>query len=425
MTLDVLWFMEENQLHGYLDTLLNTPQESIDKIETAMQNGSYVVQEEDNPVLAGIDGPVVTLLIQGTLTKSRAPRWLSFFGIKTTSYVDIIAAVEKVKDTPGVELVKVKFDTPGGTASGIDQTYQAILDLATSMEVEAEISGMCASGGYYLASAIPKITATGFADEIGSIGVLVVYTSWKKFDEKMGLREIYITSSNAPNKAPDPETKGGRQVIQDRVDALERVFYKRISEGRGVSTEYIAENFGRGGVLIAYDPDPDRNDAVSVGMIDAVLGVDTAIKIKTDKEIKTMATLAELMASDPALNAEVKERDTDMMNRGRQAGIDSIKAKIDKAVPYLNSEYPEPIRSLATKVISGSEELASLVGAVTFYDIQKEKDAKAAAEEETTDQKETPPEANTTVENGTGEVDSEASLQAIIKADKERHGLGV
>jgi ClpP class serine protease len=284
---------------------------------------------------------------------------------------------------------------------------------------------MCCSGAYYLASSASKIISFSPTNEIGSIGVLIAYLSWKKFDERIGIKEIVITSSNAPNKYPDPETESGAKVIQDRVDAIERIFYKRISEGRGVSIKDIAEKFGRGGVLVSYDPDSDRPDAVTVGMIDEVLGINisenTKSKTMTTEE-NSMPTLAELMESDSGVRAEVEARDQSTEDRARTSERDKHTTLISKVAPYLTSEYPEKIKTLAVKVLKGESKLEVLEGAVLFYDAEAEEKKTRSAVEETAGTEET---SSTQVpkESENGEVNNDADLNAVIEADKRRRGL--
>jgi hypothetical protein len=313
--------------------------------------------------------------------------------------------------------------------NGVDTAWQALSGLARAVDTEAIVSGACCSAAYYLASALPTITSDAPSNELGSIGVLIAYTSWKKADECFGVKEIIITSSNAPNKAPDPETKKGLQVILDRIDAMERIFYMRISEGRGVSTQDIAERFGKGGVMVSYDPDPDRPDAVTVGMIDAVLGLDTEemdSKSTTNLEEQSMPTLAELMQSDGSIRADVEAREKAAVVKAEQSIKDKHASLVDKVSPYLSSEYPKAIHKLALNVLKGEYGQDALMGAVAYHDSQKELAAEQAAANETNEAGETPAgDGNQPTPSEDGTVKSEVDLDAAIKRDRERRGIAV
>ena len=225
----------------------------------------------------------------------------------------------------------------------------------------------------------------------------------------MDVKEIVITSSNAPNKNPDPESKVGVKVIQDRVDALERIFYQRISEGRGVSTEDIKENFGRGGLLVSFDPDPNKPDAVSVKMIDSVIGVNSNIK-GTNMNYK-------------ALSEE----------------------QMKKVVAVLNGNYPQGIKALAEKVLIGEGDYNSLSMAAALQEVHapggighQQAAAQAAArleaEKKFTDEvnadrakaglpplSETP--ATVGADNGNGLISGPDELQQAIAAGRRQMGL--
>ena len=45
----------------------------------------------------------------------------------------------------------------------------------------------------------------------------------------------------------------------------------KIATGRNTTVENIIENFGKGGVFIAQDPDPEKPDAIKAGMIDRLI----------------------------------------------------------------------------------------------------------------------------------------------------------
>ena len=400
-----LWAMEENHLRDFIMKVENPPEAAI-----AYQDST------ENPVIVSMEGDTAILNIVGTLVKGKPSPIMRFFGFNSTSYADIISAVGSIKGTPGITRVKAVFDTPGGMVDGIDDAYQALFSLRDGCDMEAEVKGMCASGGYYLAAAFPKITSSAPTNEIGSIGVLVVYVSYKAADEKYGVKEITITSKNAPNKAPDPETKQGRNVIQDRVDAMERIFYQRISEGRGVSVKDIADRFGQGGLLVSYDPDSTKPNAMSAGMIDSVMG----IKLKKQEGKKKMATLAEVVQTDPGVGLEVKGREDEAFKKGQQSGKDSANERIKRVSAFLAADaYPKAIRDLAVKVLEGTSEFSALEGAVAFYDAAKEDAALKEANTETP--KDTLPAAPPAVD--VTNVASENDLAALLARDKGRFGL--
>ena len=209
--------------------------------------------------------------IEGRLSLEGPDKWDRFWGYGGTSYITIQAAMERAKNDPGIKRVIFDMNSPGGTVAGCDETWQEHKALAAHKPTEVHAGSLLASAAYQIATPAHKILARSPSCRIGSIGVMVATYDWSKWEEKIGVKEIVITSSNAPDKHPDITTQKGRNTIKAQLDALERIMYARISEGRGVTVEHIAEHFGHGGLVVAVDPDLEKEDAVSAGMIDGIL----------------------------------------------------------------------------------------------------------------------------------------------------------
>jgi ClpP class serine protease len=277
---EILYAAERNFLERYLK----------EKSSATIADMKAVTDLWDNPIalpgtaeavdkIYSLEDGAARIRIEGPLSNEGPDPWDLFWGYGGTSYQDIIAALGRAKNDPLVKSVILDIDSPGGIVDGVDQTWQAIRSVGKP--VTALAGSLVASAAYWLASAADKIYADAPTSETGSIGVLVATYDWSKWEEKIGIKEIVITSSNAPDKAPDPATEHGRDTILARLDALERIFYARVSEGRGVTADHIAGHFGKGGLLVASDPSPDHEDAIRAGMIDGLLAVG---RFNTDHE---------------------------------------------------------------------------------------------------------------------------------------------
>lgn len=213
------------------------------------------------------------IAITGPLSPTGPSPIARFFGFGGTGYADIMSAAKTLEDDPAIENVRIRMDTPGGTVNGMDQARQAIESLALKKNVIVENHGMIASAGYYLATAegVSKIVAMSPLAETGSIGIIRAGLDFSDALARNGIKRIKIISSNAPNKHADPTTAPGLKVHQVEIDAVERVFIDKAAKGRNTTTQDVIDNFGKGGMLIAQDPDPDKPDALKVGMIDEVV----------------------------------------------------------------------------------------------------------------------------------------------------------
>ncbi|MDR0475557.1 MAG: S49 family peptidase [Treponema sp.] len=388
-----------------------------------------------------VDGDTAHIKIEGVLSPEGPDAWDLFFGYNGVSYKTIQAAIEKAKTDHAIARVIFDINSPGGTISQCDETWMAHKALASvkPTEVHAEF---LASAAYWISTPAGKILATTPTSEIGSVGVLVATYDWSKYEEKIGIKEIVITSSNAPDKYPDVSTKHGRDTIKSQLDAMERIFYSRITECRGVTTEHIAERFGKGGLLVAADPDLEKDDAVSVGMIDGMVNgdyiagkpfpgsksteaekkeiaanIERAMKPgakfydrdgnelspeeneKTRQSLISMVnsplngkntpatagiggsamTLQEFMAQNPAAKVEVDA----LTAKVREEAKAEYSARVDKVLPIIQSAaYPANIKTIACNVLAGKEEMAAFTATVAVFDAQLEAGKSLAAQEE-------------------------------------------
>lgn len=228
---------------------------------------------ESLPEIVSMNGSEreASILISGLLSVNGPSFLARFFGFNGTAYKDIITAANSLKDDPSIDTVRLVMNTPGGYVDGMDQAYYALKELAASKKVIAENHGMIASAGYYLAVAATEIIAITRLAISGSIGVKIAKVDYSDSDARNGIKTITIISRNAPDKEPDPATAQGKDVIQREIDAAERVFIRTIALGRGKTDQDVIDNFGKGAMLIAQDPDPDQPSALSAGMIDRVV----------------------------------------------------------------------------------------------------------------------------------------------------------
>lgn len=261
-----LYAMNKDYLMSYLDVVENASIEDISAAHNAF--GSIAL---DSIVTHDKDGKTATIKIVGPLSLNGPSPLARFFGFGGVSYAEIISAANELANDPTIDKVKLVFDTPGGTTQGMDQARQAIEELARVKNVLAENHGLLASAGLFLASAAAEIIAMSPLVETGSVGVVIAGLDFTDSLAREGVKRIKIISANAPNKQADPTTSQGLKVLQDEIDAVERVFIQVLAKGRNVTEAHVIENFGQGAILIAQDPDPDKPSALKAGMIDSVV----------------------------------------------------------------------------------------------------------------------------------------------------------
>lgn len=291
----------------------------------------------------------------------------------------------QLEKDPEIQEILLVMDTPGGDVTGISQF--ASLVAGCDKHVTAYVYGMAASAGYWIASAAEAIVGAD-TSLVGSIGV--VHKVKVEKDEKT----VTTISSQSPLKNVSPDTKEGKAEVQRLVDSLAEVFISAVAENRGVAEETVLKDYGKGAVFVAKDAQArDMIDAVMTleevlnGIVKGQLptraatfniGADSA----ADKEAKTMAT-EEKTYTQAELDAAVDAA----RERGAAeatATLEGVNARINAAVPFLLSEeYPDKVKALAVKTLTGENSPEVLQAAAAILDTDEEKKTETKAEEDT------------------------------------------
>lgn len=345
------WLLEQNTARAM--------REAAQKggIGTATERAGYLTAQNDAEAAANLPrnmsvaGDVAEIRVEGILTKK--PDFFAWlFGGGNTTYEQIQAALAAADADPNIKRGTMNISSPGGSVDGLFETLAAIERFGKPLTVRASRAD---SAAYAIAATAGRIEADSPASEFGSIGVVASF--W--VDDEI----VDVTSTEAPNKRPDPTTDEGKATIREYLDSIHELFVDAIARGRTqhsgkeFDTKTVNEDFGRGSVFVA-------RDAKARGMIDKVpsqAAVRVAAAHETDptadvggasrtKEKQTMS-IEELKAKYPDLYAAVfqagarDERDRVMahITMGRGCGaMDIALGAIESGADmtrHLNAEY--------------------------------------------------------------------------------------
>lgn len=275
-------------------------QSVLEKLTRALEAGL-----EQNWLASGADGThtaaasqvadgIAVIPVKGILTKKPDPLVQFFFG-DNTAYDDINAQIAAAESNSKVRAIRFDVDSPGGNTDGLFDTLAAIGNVGKPMSVFARNAN---SAAYGIAAAAGNIVAANGASTFGSVGILAKVSTSDSVHT--------ITSSNAPEKAPDPRTEEGKAAIVRHLDAIEELFIGAIADGRGITSDAVKQGFGRGASLLA-------GEAKQRGMIDGIAGTELrAVKTATQAAAAGGSedgkmTLDEFKAEHPALYQAVVE----------------------------------------------------------------------------------------------------------------------
>lgn len=154
-------------------------------------------------------------------------------------YLNYIDQMEKSRFNKGILLY---VNSPGGTVYESDEMYLRLMEYKenTGRPIWAYFGSQACSGGYYIAMASDRIYANRNC-WTGSIGVIISLTNCKGLYDKLGIKEIDITSgaNKAMGSAGLDLTKEQKDILQSLVDEAYDQFVDLVATGRGMDIDTV------------------------------------------------------------------------------------------------------------------------------------------------------------------------------------------
>ena len=154
-------------------------------------------------------------------------------------YMDYIEKMEKSRKNQGILLY---VNSPGGAVYQSDELYLRLMEYKekTKRPIWAYFADQACSGGYYIAMAADKIYANRNT-WTGSIGVIISLINCKDLYDKVGIKEIDITSGK--NKAMGSMgldlTDEQYGILQSLVDEAYDQFVEIVAQGRNMDNNKV------------------------------------------------------------------------------------------------------------------------------------------------------------------------------------------
>jgi signal peptide peptidase SppA len=357
------WLMETNWFRVALNIVSRNPptlglsgefKEKIEKRALSLGDGKQqdlkFVEKRGNIGILNIRGPIIRY--GGMMELSADVRSLE-------SYAKEFKALE---NDPSVEVIVLNIDSPGGEAAGISQFATYIRN--SPKKIVAYIDDLGASAAYWIASAAKEIYASTTAF-VGSIGVVFTILDDTEKLEKEGIEKIEIVSVQSPKKRPNVKSEEGQAQIQTWANDLADKFIKAVAGYRGVSEEYVLNNFGQGDLLIA-------EKAKDVKMIDGISTFEGLIK-KLSKQKKQGGIMK--AEENVTITADIlKDKYPEVYETIFQAGAETERARI-KAIEDLGEfkGYEDLVKKMKFDGVSSAEMVELAV-----FRAEREKKAKVA-----------------------------------------------
>lgn len=154
----------------------------------------------------------------------------------------IVDDLQKAADDESIDAVILRVDSPGGSALASDLIWHEIAGLKTLKPVIVSMSGLAASGGYYVACLGDSI----FADPgtlTGSIGVFAGKMNRQQMYKKIGVNREFITRGENALLFSDEGifTEPQRALFQAQLDAFYTRFLAKVGDGRKMPVDKVHE----------------------------------------------------------------------------------------------------------------------------------------------------------------------------------------
>lgn len=170
---------------------------------------------------------VVTITISGVI-------------IDQTYTDDILDMLRYAGDEDSIRAVVLRINSPGGSASAVEQIYLDILRLRQRKPVVASVGASAMSGGYYIAVASNFIYAEP-TSQLGNIGAWVSLPCPEELDEDVG--------TTGPFKA----TGGARRKFVGWLEIVRQAFVEAVMTQRGDRLQLSEEELSRAELYVGVE----------------------------------------------------------------------------------------------------------------------------------------------------------------------------
>lgn len=191
-----------------------------------------------------------------------------------------ISEVEKIEEDPDVAGVVLRINSPGGSALASDIMYHAVKRLRKKVPVYTSISGVAASGGYYVASAGEKIFAPALSIT-GSIGVVSMMPNISDLQKKASVKSEEIIKGKYADlySSSKPLSKENFERIRESNLGVYEDFLQVVSENRKIDKEFLDKNLAQGRVWLGLEAKEQK-------LVDEIGGLEDAIyALEKDKNL--------------------------------------------------------------------------------------------------------------------------------------------
>jgi protease-4 len=184
--------------------------------------------------------------------------------------------LRKLRQDANVKAVVLRVNSPGGSASASEVIQREVRLIKKVKPIVVSMGSYAASGGYWISAPADRIFAEA-ATITGSIGVFGLQFDIQKLAGNLGVTFDSVKTGKFADALTISRPKSPEElaVLQRMVDWIYSEFVAKVAEGRQLSPEKV-EAIAQGRVW-------SGSDALEVGLVDELGGLDAAIAFAAEK----------------------------------------------------------------------------------------------------------------------------------------------
>jgi protease-4 len=231
-----------------------------------------------------------------------------------------------------VKAVVLRVDSPGGSAFASEVISNAVVALQEAGKpVIASMSGVAASGGYWISAKADKIFAAP-STVTGSIGILGMFPTYQRTASHLGINVDGVgTTPWAGELRPDREmSEDTKRVFQQAINHGYDDFLKHVAEGRDMSVERVHE-VAQGRIWTGLD-------ALNYGLVDELGDLDDAVAAAAAEAGLEEGSYGRFVVQEPLSPNE--QMIIDLLGTARSLGLDpGVFVSEPRALEKLAAEF--------------------------------------------------------------------------------------
>lgn len=253
-------FLYHDQVSGEVKKLLKIDDDDdINQVGVAEMAASKVDDDGEEIAVYYAEGDITRTSIPGLMDNGIAAD-------------EVCNDLKDLADDDDVKAVVLRINSGGGDAFASEQLWRAVSQLKLKKPVVVSMSGMAASGAYYMSVAASWLVADPNTIT-GSIGIFAAIPEFSELaTKKLGLKFDAVKTnqfSDFGNLVARPFNTAELAAIQGYVNRGYALFRKRVADGRKMPVGKV-EAIAQGRVWLGPD-------ALKIGLVDQLGGIDDAV----------------------------------------------------------------------------------------------------------------------------------------------------